>query len=563
LLAALLAVPACNAWDLAPRIVRRDLPVMPAAAALDYRPLPGMAHAALPIFDQERGVFTGDGRVWLKGSPTTRRATIAGRDEAVALDPPCFTAVVTAPPGARTVVFEVDGEPDRSVQVTVPDAAVLNGKAPLRALFFGDFQPFDIQGEVVTVNPGEPIAGPGLDVGTLIAIRRLFAATAAGELAAFRAPSFACGIGDQIYVEGDYHEYDRLGERHPMSAWTVEAQPRPRVPLQQLPEFLDRCYRGHWSFPEFERALAAVPSVMTWDDHDVRDGWGSHGDEHVFRDSFFRVFREAFVAHQVARGPRLMTPDLLRIDAPLWQSFVANGVPVFVLDLRTCRNIAAPTVLGDEQWQALRQWFAGLDVARSRHYVLVSSMPVFYRIAKAANLAASFSDEVRDDLLDTWTSGPNQPEWRRLVEQIVQAGARGLRGVVVSGDYHVNALCRITAANGDGDGEPTVLAYEIMAAGLASDGYGDWKQRVARKGFLLETPIDVVGARLSTEFAFAEATPSFLGLEVDGERVAASIFLATGKGCAQLRVPLSWDTAPERLSVLLQQGREPIVLPRR
>jgi hypothetical protein len=102
-----------------------------------------------------------------------------------------------------------------------------------------------------------------------------------------------------------------------------------------------------------------------------------------------------------------------------------------------------------------------------------------------------------------------------------------------------------------------------MAAGLASDGYGDWKQRVARKGFLLETPIDVVGARLSTEFAFAEATPSFLGLEVDGERVAASIFLATGKGCAQLRVPLSWDTAPERLSVLLQQGREPIVLPRR
>ncbi|MEO6593890.1 MAG: alkaline phosphatase D family protein, partial [Planctomycetota bacterium] len=484
------------------------------------------------------------GRIWLKGSSSCRSARIDGVAEPVALDPPYYVAIVEAPVGDRSVTFVGEDGPIRVVTVRVPDGARLDTRAPFSALFFGDFQPFVIDDGRVRVNAGEEFASAdGRDDAhpphTLVATRKLFELAACGKLP-FPAPSYACGVGDQVYVEGDYHAWDRYGQQHPMSAWSVEAQPRPRVGVAALPGFLDRCYRGHWSFPVFERALQVCPALMTWDDHDIRDGWGSHGDEHVYRDSFFRVFRDAYVAHQYRRGPRLWTPEQQPIDAPLWQSFTVHGVPTFVLDLRTCRDVAVPTVMGDAQWRELRAWFASLDPQRSKHYVLVASVPLFFRVGERAKIAAAFGDEVRDDLLDTWTSSVNEGEWRQLVQEIASAGARGLRGLIVSGDYHVNALCRVTATRAGGS--PEVIAYEMIASGLANDSYGDWKQKMARKGWFLETPIELPDSDLHTEFSFAEPCPSFGGLQFDGEAITAHMFQATGDGLFQMRVPLTWST---------------------
>jgi phosphodiesterase/alkaline phosphatase D-like protein len=131
----------------------------------------------------------------------------------------------------------------------------------------------------VQVNPGTacgPDYAPSGQQTTLVALRRMLQAAAEGAQS-FPKPAFACGVGDQVYVEGDYHSYGEYGHHHPMSAWTVEEKPRPRVGLADLPRFLDTCYRGHWSFTTFERALQVCPSLMIWDDHDIRDGWGSQG----------------------------------------------------------------------------------------------------------------------------------------------------------------------------------------------------------------------------------------------------------------------------------------------
>lgn len=527
-------------WDLAPQLAPRDLPAVPRGPTLDYAPRPGMAHAALPVFDADRQEFTGPGRIWLKGSLASRTARLEPGGRTVELAPPFFTAVVDAPAPATTVVFANDSGAEHTVHVAAPDAARLNDRAPASALFFGDFQPFVVQDGKVEVNAGEPLHdGSGT---TLVAIRKVFAAAARGELPGFRAPAMACGVGDQVYVEGDYHSWGEYGHRHPMSAWTVEAQPRPRVGLAALPQFLDTCYRAHWSFTSFDRALQSCPALMTWDDHDIRDGWGSQGDEHVYRDSWFRGFRDACIAHQFARGPRPWREELASVDQPLWQELAIGGVPTFVLDLRTCRDVAVPTVIGEQQWEALRRWFAALDPARCRNYVLVSSVPLFFRVGSRATIAAAFTDEVRDDLLDTWTSSANEPEWRLVLEEIAAAGARGLRGLIVSGDYHVNALCRVNATRGDGP--PEVVAYELMASGLANDSFSDWKQRFARDGWLLEAPIDLGHAQLTTQLRFVEASPSFGALEFDGEQVAASIFQATAEGCFQQRLALSW-TEPD------------------
>lgn len=35
-------------------------------------------------------------------------------------------------------------------------------------------------------------------------------------------------------------------------------------------------YVKHWSEPMFSDALATIPQIMIWDDHDIFDGWGSY-----------------------------------------------------------------------------------------------------------------------------------------------------------------------------------------------------------------------------------------------------------------------------------------------
>jgi len=553
----------CTTWELAPDVVPRDLPRFPASAELDYEPLPCMAHAALPLFDAATRTFQGPGRIWLKGSSGYRTARIGIAGSAIALDPPYYTAVAEAPAGTASVEFTATDGSVRTVAVTVSSAEQLNTSGEnFSALFFGDMQPFGIHDGKVFVNPGDGTFRPGLKprgTAPLETLRKVFRAAVEGQAGKFPAPAFVCGHGDQIYVEGSYDSYEELGQRHPMSAWTIEAQPRPRVAPAALPQFLDTCYRGHWSFKTLHGALQRCPSVMIWDDHDIRDGWGSQGDEHVYRDSHFSVFRTAFLAHQFARGPRALTPELASVTAPLWQSFAVHGVPHFVLDLRTNRDVAVPSVIGEEQWTALHAWFAALDPQRAKHYVLVSSVPVFYRVAERANLAAAFTDEVRDDLLDTWTSKPNEPEWQRLVEEIALAADRGLRGIVVSGDYHLSSLCRVTA--GRAGEKPRVVAYEMIASGFAAEEYGGWKQKMAREGWFLDTPIDAAGTQLRCEFGITESLPNFGGLEFSGGEVLASIFQMAAAGCVQYRVPLQWEGTLDSLPAAVEKSRSPVATP--
>ncbi len=45
---------------------------------------------------------------------------------------------------------------------------------------------------------------------------------------------------------------------------------------RKLEEYFSRIYLERWSQPEVAAALARLPTVMMWDDHDIMDGWGSY-----------------------------------------------------------------------------------------------------------------------------------------------------------------------------------------------------------------------------------------------------------------------------------------------
>ena len=558
---AAVAIASCSSWDLAPQIVTGNLPRYPATAELDYEPLPCMAHAACPLADETGELTASSGRIWLKGSAALRRASVPGKAEPVALDPPYYTAVVEAPPGKAIVEFSGEGGARRSVEVVVPDAREMTKTGEdFSILFFGDLQPFALEEGEVYVNPGDGTSRPGRKEGKFAAleeIRKVLRGVCEGTTGQMLRPSLIVGHGDQVYVEGAYEGYSKYGPAHPMAAWTMEFQPRPRVSPEGFPAFLDRCYGRTWSLTTIDAALRNVPSVMVWDDHDIRDGWGSQGDEHIYRETYFRAARDAYVAHQILRGPLRWGKDLEPLERSLHQSFRIKGLPVFVLDERNNRDVSVPSVLGEEQWKALRAWFQALDPARSKHYILVSSVPIFYRVAERVNIAASFTDEIRDDLLDTWTSAPNEPEWRELVREVVKAWERGLRAIVVSGDYHMSSICRVTSEDAAKSGRP-VVAYEIITSGLAAEAYGGWKQKMGREGLFIDDPIEIEGHELECEFGQNDTLPNFGGIEFMRGEAEVSIFKAETDGCIQYKVPLRWEGKLEEIEEMVSRNERRI-----
>src|ERR1043165_5762952 len=115
-------------------------------------------------------------------------------------------------------------------------------------------------------------------------------------------PSFVLMMGDQVYMDEDAPD---IFEKHFNSD--------PVVRRKAMAEK----YRSNWSRDTLRRVLANVPIYMVWDDHDIRDGWGSlasdsptlaarhaHGAE-IFRKStnFFEDARDVYWHFQGCRNP--------------------------------------------------------------------------------------------------------------------------------------------------------------------------------------------------------------------------------------------------------------------
>jgi len=543
-------VAGCSPLPLEPSLVPVLEPEFPDRATLDYVPRPVFAHAAMPLFDPSARVYASSGRVWVKGGPQYPKARIG--DAVAQLAPPFYTAVLEAPPGDAVVAFSGDASvPEVEVGVTVVDPIQLSARSEsFSMLGFGCFDPFHLVDGMVLPNPGKKDAEAWP---RLTAIRALFEEAAKGALAGLSAPSVVLGAGDQVYVEPAHDQYAEYGADHPLSAWTVEAHPAPRLGVSAFRDFLDATYRSSWSFEPLDRVFRSCPSVMVWDDHEIRDGWGSQGDEHLYRDTYYAEARRAYVQHQVLRGPRRLGDDAQELTAPLDQQFEIHQLPVFVLDERSARDCRVPQVLGRDQSEAFRRWLERLDPERSRHYVIVSPLPLLYRVTDMAALGASFGPEVTDDLLDHWDSDINRAEYHALLGAILAASKRGLRCIILSGDMHNSALMSASVTSG---GMESVFAYEIIASGLAMpiDDSG-WKFALGRAGALIADPVRIGGETVRMDLGVSDPSPNFCALQFDGDQATAHLLQATAEGPVHYRVPLAFGTDAPSVGSLAKAGR--------
>ena len=194
-------------------------------------------------------------------------------------------------------------------------------------------------------------------------------------------PSFIVMMGDQVYMDEDepdvfanHFDADPVTRRHAMA---------------------DK-YRANWSRGVVAKVLANTPIYMVWDDHDIRDGWGSLASDsptlaakyargaEIFAKStaYYEDARDVYWHFQGCRNPMpgdyrdralpsqpdaafpnyigVPIPHGLRLGMPF--VFRCARLVVIVLDSRGERDVfrTDKPILGTRQWAFIDDVFAHL-----------------------------------------------------------------------------------------------------------------------------------------------------------------------------------------------------------
>jgi len=270
--------------------------------------------------------------------------------------------------------------------------------------------------------------------------------TAYADLVA-QAPDLVAFLGDYVYEnEGGGVRTHRGGE------------------AVDLAGYRDR-YAQYRSDPLLQAAHAWCPWIVTWDDHEVDNGW--HGDTPeadapVSGDAFLArraAALQAFFEHMPIRtqlpgstSRKLSwgrTAELLVGDARLFRD--PRGCP----ELGSCTGPdGSPRLLGEAQESWLLDAIAGSE---ARHTLFVQSI-MFTDV--------SFDSESFRNL-DQWDGF--DAERRRVLEAVRAAGLEGF--AVLSGDRHAAMLAELHLVPNDASSPR--LGWEVTCNSITSDGLPD------------------------------------------------------------------------------------------
>jgi hypothetical protein len=187
-------------------------------------------------------------------------------------------------------------------------------------------------------------------------------------------PHFVLMMGDQVYVDEDQPNvfHDHFAS-----------------PPEERRQALAGKYTLTWGRPVVREVLANVPCYMMWDDHDIRDGWGSVASDsptllaryprgrEIFErhNAFFEDCRDVYWHFQGCHNPLAVPGELPpnvvtgppspgeRRAMPF--AFRCGRLVVLVLDSRGARDVFRPAdqlpILGADQWRYIADVFATLD----------------------------------------------------------------------------------------------------------------------------------------------------------------------------------------------------------
>ena len=312
------------------------------------------------------------------------------------------------------------------------------------------------------------------------------------------------GGGDQVYTDGvktlDIWKY--LNKK--MCKVDTELHPS----ADEMISWYRDIYRGYWGFPAVKEAFSSYPNYMIWDDHELKDGWGSDILSGSGKDDLDEIFpkrkQKKLSRHDCLELLSRMGSAAKRVyeeyqhshnpDTPtdIYDFSISNdSYSIYFLDGRGYRDVnrRSRRVLGQSQLNRFIGWLDALDPAKTRYLFVVSAVPILHMtpvlVNADDNLAADLAN-LQDDLRDAWEHKLHDSERKALVNALFKAENRGIRVSVMSGDVHTSAVFRLTekasgaviyqlTSSAITYSKPRLLSWllgnTVLDEGESSDGY--------------------------------------------------------------------------------------------
>ncbi|KAG2448419.1 hypothetical protein HYH02_006311 [Chlamydomonas schloesseri] len=275
------------------------------------------------------------------------------------------------------------------------------------------------------------------------------------------------GGGDQLYNDSVFNGPLLKGWDRTLTATETAAKaalPFTAEMKDEVEEYYFAHYVLHFSQPYLGTALATIPTVHTWDDHDIVDGWGSYPpliQNAPVMQGLFAAAQLFYLLFQQHTTPLKLSEDGFWAGSSQLHCFGAHTA-VMLPDSRYART--TEQVHPPEAYEEMERRLRALPPSVS-HLVVVQAIPVLYPkldvLKELTKLSKRTTDddiiaklmgktglirkiplrfgqvEVLDDLLDHWDSRQHAAERDKYVRLMQSLSAeRGFRVSFLSGDVH-------------------------------------------------------------------------------------------------------------------------------
>lgn len=269
--------------------------------------------------------------------------------------------------------------------------------------------------------------------------------------------------GDQIYADPMWEDVTYLRNRNKIlkkketlagfQLGTTRNQLK-----DELCDFFEDLYFAAWGHEDISFSLASTPSIMMWDDHDIFDGYGSHGKE--VQDSeivecIFEVAKFYFELFQSRPSNSNVYLDVGKTHFA--QHITYRNYEFFVLDGRAERT--EDIVCSKNQYDQLKARLSGslfqngpyTNDRNPKILCMVVSVPVAhfhytkFAFSMSAILSGSdFRTANKDDTLDQWSHDNHREEQKEFLKIMTDAAImHDVRyAYIISGDNHSSAVAQ-------------------------------------------------------------------------------------------------------------------------
>lgn len=278
--------------------------------------------------------------------------------------------------------------------------------------------------------------------------------------------------GDQVYCDPVF-DLDCLKKWFDLDPKKRLEAPFTEEMLVSISKFYETKYFDKYRKNQsLAKAVGESPSIMNWDDHDVFDGWGSYPKElqecPVFQ-GIYAVAKTYYLLMQQQVNPeRPFVSDAFIGNNSYSMLHFAGDVVILTIDTRSRRTMKK--ILPEEAWKEIFSAIKSLPKGKYKHLLVMLPIPIFYPdfkkieklvekgdetlqhvnevlatfkkpSVKASFVSAHGGIDIKDDLIDHWTSKYHEKERAMLLTNLQDfAKAKECRVSFYSGDVHLAGI---------------------------------------------------------------------------------------------------------------------------